>query len=83
MYNNKCVKTGRLHKVVIELKVLYKSLEMTVADGLEQTASYMERCSTDESHLVIFDRCKEKTWNEKIFQGEENFRGRKIKVWGM
>jgi|LGOV01.1.fsa_nt_gb hypothetical protein len=75
--------TSRLHKVVIELKVLYKSLEMTVADGLEQTASYMERCGTDEGHLVIFDRRKGKTWDEKIFQREEDFRGRKIKVWGM
>jgi hypothetical protein len=33
--------------------------------------------------LVIFDRSKEKTWDEKIFQREEEYHGKMIKVWGM
>ena len=74
---------GQLQKVVIELKVLYKSLERTIADGLEQTVSYMERYGTDEGYLVIFDRREGKTWDEKIFQSEETCQGKKIKVWGM
>ena len=72
-----------LQKIVMELKVLHKSLEMTIADGLEQTASYMDRCGTNDGHLVIFDRRKEKSWDEKIFQKEETLQGRRVKVWGM
>jgi hypothetical protein len=74
---------GGIQKLVIELKILHKSLERTVAEGLEQTSAYMDRCGTDEGHLMIFDRSKEKNWDEKIFQREEEYQGRMIKVWGM
>jgi len=43
----------------------------------------MDKCGTDEGHLVIFDRSKDKTWDKKIFQQEEVYRQKKIKVWGM
>lgn len=72
-----------VQKVVIELKVLYKSLERTVAEGLEQTVAYMDRCGTDEGYLVIFDRSKDKSWDEKIFRKIETFRGKTIEVLGM
>ena len=74
---------GGIQKVVIELKILHKSLERTVAEGLEQTSAYMDRCYADEGHLVIFNRAKDTTWEEKIFQRREAFGGREIKVWGM
>jgi hypothetical protein len=74
---------GGLQKLVIELKILHKSLERTVAEGLEQISAYMDRCGADEGHLVIFDRSKEKTWDEKIFQREEEYQGKMVKVWGM
>jgi hypothetical protein len=74
---------GGIQKLVIELKILHKSLEQTVAEGLEQISAYMDRCGADEGHLVIFDRSKEKTWDEKIFQQEEEYHGKMIKVWGM
>ncbi len=51
--------------------------------GLEQTAAYMDRCGTDAGHLVIFDRDKERSWDEKIFVRKETFEGREITVWGM
>ncbi|MCY4634500.1 MAG: hypothetical protein OXG04_08355 [Acidobacteria bacterium] len=35
----------RVDKIVIECKLLYGSLERTVAAGLEQTAAYMDRCA--------------------------------------
>ncbi|MBW2741068.1 MAG: hypothetical protein LWX54_12695 [Deltaproteobacteria bacterium] len=70
-------------KTVLELKVLYKSLEQTITDGLEQTASYMDRCGTDDGHLIIFDRSQERSWNEKIFQRKESRQGKRILVWGM
>ncbi|MEZ4525791.1 MAG: hypothetical protein R2941_07720 [Desulfobacterales bacterium] len=42
----------------------------------------MDKCGADEGHPVIFDR-GEKTWEEKIFQTEEECKDRKIQVWGM
>jgi len=74
---------GGIQKLVIELKILHKSLERTVAEGLEQTSAYMDRCGADEGHLVIFDRARDTTWEEKIFQRRESFGEREIRVWGM
>jgi len=45
-----------VQKVVVALKVLHKSLEKTLASGLEQTRAYMDTCGTREGHLVIFNR---------------------------
>ncbi|MBT9439703.1 MAG: AAA family ATPase [Desulfobacterales bacterium] len=72
-----------VQEIVLELKILYNSLERTIKDGLSQTSNYMDKCGTDEGHLVIFDRSKEKIWDEKIFQQEEMYQQKKIKVWGM
>jgi hypothetical protein len=70
-------------KVVIELKILHKSLEKTIADGMVQTAAYMDRTETADGHLVIFDRNPDKPWEEKIFRREENQDGKRIIIWGM
>ena len=70
-------------RVVIELKIYYKKLEETIKKGLEQTYDYMDRSNTDDGHLVIFDRTKKKSWDEKIYQREESYEGKTIKVWGM
>jgi len=74
---------GGVQQVVIELKLVYGSLSSTIEKGLEQTAEYADRCGADEAHLVIFDRDKSKTWQEKIFSREETYQGRQIKIWGM
>jgi hypothetical protein len=74
---------GGVQRAVIELKVLYKSLEQTMADGLEQTWAYMDATGAPEGHLVIFDRTPNKPWEEKIFQRQEHHRGATITVWGM
>ncbi|MFZ1401722.1 MAG: ATP-binding protein, partial [Anaerolineae bacterium] len=68
---------------VIELKVLHKSLEATLAEGVVQTWEYADRCGAAEAHLVIFDRTPDKPWEEKIFRREEAIQGRPITVWGM
>ncbi|MCK4488184.1 MAG: ATP-binding protein [Desulfobacterales bacterium] len=70
-------------KVVLELKILHKSLEQTITQGLKQTAAYMDRAGTEEGHLVIFDRQKDRTWDEKIFHQGESFNDKRIQVWGM
>ena len=71
-------------RLVIECKVLRKSLEQTVRQGLEQTAGYMDRCAAQAGHLVIFDRTERKRWEDRIFRREERTDGcRTITIWGM
>ena len=70
-------------RFVVECKVLHKSLERTVRDGLEQTAAYMDRCGAEEGHLVLFDRTEGKPWTDKLFRREEPVDGGAVTVWGM
>ena len=74
---------GQVQRSVIELKILYGSLERTIAEGLEQTCKYMDRCGAEEGHLVVFDRDAEKSWESKIFRREESYQGTPVVVWGM
>jgi len=74
---------GPVQKVVIELKVLYKTLESTLDEGLKQTHAYMDRCGTEDGHLVVFDRRPDISWDEKIFQRRKSFESSEIVVWGM
>nr|VFK29949.1 MAG: AAA domain-containing protein [Candidatus Kentron sp. MB]VFK31916.1 MAG: AAA domain-containing protein [Candidatus Kentron sp. MB]VFK76172.1 MAG: AAA domain-containing protein [Candidatus Kentron sp. MB] len=62
---------GPMQRAVIELKILHKSLEDTLTDGIHQTADYMDRVGTNEGYLIIFDRTPNKPWEEKIFVREE------------
>ena len=68
---------------VVECKVRHKTLERTVAEGLEQTAAYMDRCDAEAGHLVVFDRTPEVPWDDKVFCRQESFDGKAITVWGM
>ena len=70
-------------KVVIECKVLRRSLDETLRDGLRQTRAYMDRCAAVEGHLVIFDREAGKAWDRKVYRREEAGGGASITVWGM
>ena len=71
-------------KVVIECKILHKSLGQTIADGLEQTADYMDRCDAEAGHLVIFDRRDGRRWADKVFRDRRtSSSGGEIEVWGM
>ncbi len=73
----------RKQEIVIELKIRYGDTEKTIAEGLRQIRKYMDKCGTDEGHLVIFDRRKKTEWDEKIFRRDEECGGRNITVWGM
>jgi len=69
--------------VVVKLKLLHKSLEATIAEGLAQTADYMDRVGAEEGYLVVFDRTPETPWEKKLF-GREGQSGKyRIGVWGM
>ena len=70
-------------RFVIECKVLHKSLDRTIREGLEQTAGYMDRCGSPVGHLVIFDRSESKRWEDKIFRRDEHMDDRTVTVWGM
>ena len=75
---------GRTRKFVVECKLLHKSLERTVAEGVEQTAGYMDRCGAAEGHLVVFDRREGRSWDEKAFRESRTTEGGvQVEVWGM
>jgi hypothetical protein len=74
---------GPVQKVVVELKVLHKSLEQTIAKGLDQTRTYMDTCGTTDGHLVIFNRDPDVPWEDKIFHRTDTCRGIPIRIWGM
>ena len=74
----------RTRQFVIECKVLHKSLEQTIAEGLAQTAEYMDRCAAEAGHLVIFDRRAGRRWEDKVFREcRMSDRGVEIDLWGM
>jgi len=50
---------------------------------VKRTGAYMDRCGAKNGVLVVFDRSEDKSWNEKIFQREEQVEGTKVFVWGM
>ena len=75
--------SDRTRRMVIECKVLHRSLDQTIRTGLEQTRAYLDRCAATEGHLVIFDRTPDKPWAEKLFRRTEDAAGIPITVWGM
>jgi hypothetical protein len=64
----------------IELKILQN--ERSRSDSLNQILGYMDKCGSDTGWLVIFDRDKEKSWDEKIYMKEEIINGKRIVVAG-
>ena len=75
---------GPVQRVVLELKIKRGSPEKVINDGLRQTSEYMDTVgSVDEGHLIIFDRSKEKTWEQRIWHKAYQYQGNTIIVWGM
>ena len=71
-------------KIVIECKILHKSLEQTIVDGLNQTTEYIDRCDAEAGHLVIFDRREGRRWADKVFHDRRTSgSGVEIDIWGM
>ena len=71
-----------VQRFVIECKLVRGNLETAIDSGLAQTACYMDRCSAEEGHLVIFDHSA-KPWEERVFRRSEEFQGTPVEVWGM
>ena len=75
---------GRERRFVVECKVLRRSLERTIVEGVEQTRRYLDRCAAEAGHLIVFDRSPERSWEEKIFRREAPpGTGEPVTVWGM
>ena len=74
---------GRERRFVVECKVLRKDLERTIAEGVEQTRGYLDRCGAEAGHLVVFDRAPERPRAEKIFRRPPSGPGAPVTVWGM
>ena len=70
-------------KYLIEMKVLHKSLERTIDEGLKQTWEYMDRTGMNTGNLLIFDKREDLSWDEKIFRQEREYEGKRVVVWGM
>ncbi|SEH04614.1 AAA-like domain-containing protein [Candidatus Venteria ishoeyi] len=71
-----------IQRIVLELKILHRSLEYTIEQGVVQTWKYLDRCGAEDGHLLIFDR-SDKAWDEKVFRREEVYQGKVIGVWGV
>ncbi len=75
---------GPIQRIVLELKIKRGSLDTVIQDGLRQTFEYMDSVgSVDEGHLIIFDRSKDKTWEERIWHKPCQYNEKNIMVWGM
>lgn len=75
---------GPIQRIVLELKIKRGSLDTVIQDGLRQTFEYMDSVgSVDEGHLIIFDRSKDKTWEERIWHKPYQYNEKTIMVWGM
>ena len=59
-------------------------MERTIAEGIEQTRAYIDRCAAETGHLIVFDRSPARTWEEKIFRRKAlPDVGAPVTVWGM
>ncbi len=75
---------GPVQRIVLELKIKREALDTVISNGLQQTAEYMDLVgSVDEGHLIIFDRSKDKSWDERIWHKPYTYQERTIMVWGM
>ena len=80
----------RVQEFVVECKVVreHDGLESVVAEGVEQTARYVDRSGAEAGHLVVIDQRDNRTWEEKVFHlrrrgGAVAAGTAPVDVWGM
>lgn len=76
---------GPVQRIILELKIKRgQAIETLIADGLRQTAGYMDKCgSVREGHFILFNRDPDVAWDEKLWHRREQFGNYDITVWGM
>ena len=74
-----------IRKYVIECKVrtAKTGLDRLIREGLEQTATYMDRVGAESGHLVIFDLRPAVPWEERLYRKNPEPGGSPITVWGI
>ena len=75
---------GRESRYVVECKLVKKgrSRKRTVERGLEQTARYMDASGAEAGHLVVFDVREGRSWAQRIYREERDWKGTPVTVWG-
>jgi len=68
------------HRYPIELKLRYQ--DKTYSEGKQQLAKYLDQLDCFEGWLIIFDRRKKVTWDQKIFWQTEKEAGKTIHIVG-
>ena len=75
---------GRERRWVVECKVRRGDMERAIAEGIEQTRAYIDRCAAEAGHLIVFDRAPERSWEQKVFRRTAPpGAGAPVTVWGM
>jgi len=72
----------KIQRIVIETKILYSNLEKTIEKGLYQTLEYGTIVGADEHHLIIFNRSKDTSWDEKIWYIKKRHNKKSVDVYG-
>jgi hypothetical protein len=74
-----------IRKYVIECKVrtAKTGLDRLIREGLEQTATYMDRVGAESGHLVIFDLRPGVPWEQRLYRKDPEPDGSPITVWGI
>ena len=67
-------------KYPIELKI--RRGEKTLAEGVAQTAGYVDTLGCDHGWLVLFDQREGLTWEEKLYQKTETIGGKTVFIFG-
>jgi len=70
---------GEMH--ALELELYYDNY--TESEGLEQLNRYLDQLDLKRGYLVIFDRRKTKSWEERLYWKEVEYEGKQIAVVGM
>ena len=52
----------------MECNVQRAHVERTIAEVVEQTRRYMDRCAAEAGHLIVVDRAPQRSWEQKIFR---------------
>jgi len=79
---------GEIQRIIIELKIHHKKqkLESIIEQGIKQTAEYADKFNAKEAHLIIFNRDKEISWDNKIWHKNKTYetdnQQKEIGVWG-
>ena len=80
-------RTQEVQEVVVECRVVRErdGPERTIAEGVEQTARYVQRCAAEAGHLVVIDCRDNRSWEQKVFHQRRagGAGAAPVDVWGM